>query len=274
MTDIVGRVMEIRRFPVKSMAGELLSSVAVDALGIAGDRRIAVRDLETGKVVSAKQPKHAALLGCTAQLDHDELVVTMPDGRRFGADQRSELDAALSSLLGRPVRLDAATGDDGVYESYWPEIEGVVLSDVTLDLPVAMATGKGTFVDLAALHVVANSSLERLQALAPESTISVDRFRPGILVDGGSTDTFVENDWADRTATIGSAVIAFSTVAPRCVMTTVAQGDLPRDLGVLQSLVAHNRVNADGIGAFGCLGVYAEVTVPGTISVGDDVVLD
>jgi len=46
----------------------------------------------------------------------------------------------------------------------------------------------------------------------------------------------------------------------RCVMTTLAQGDLPKDLEVLKAAVQHNQ---------GCVGVYATVIRPGTLQRGD-----
>ena len=61
--------------------------------------------------------------------------------------------------------------DDDVYESYWPEIDDVLLSDVSIDLPVAMSTAKDSFVDLAALQMVTTASLAELAALAPDSAI-------------------------------------------------------------------------------------------------------
>ena len=48
------------RYPVKSMGGERLETVTLTAAGIDGDRRWAVRDLETGKVASAKRPTTAS----------------------------------------------------------------------------------------------------------------------------------------------------------------------------------------------------------------------
>jgi uncharacterized protein len=38
------------------MAGERLEVATIDADGIDGDRRSAVRDIETGKIASAKRP--------------------------------------------------------------------------------------------------------------------------------------------------------------------------------------------------------------------------
>jgi uncharacterized protein YcbX len=58
---------------------------------------------------------------------------------------------------------------------------------------------------------------------------------------------------------------------PRCVMTTLAQDDLPKDTDVLRTLVRHNRVQVGDLGQFACAGVYAVVTAPGTVRTGDHV---
>ena len=47
-------------------------------------------------------------------------------------------------------------------------------------------------------------------------------------------------------------------------MTTLAQGDLPRDPGVLQTIARHNRFDIPGLGPSSCVGVYALVTTGGT----------
>ena len=46
----------------------------------------------------------------------------------------------------------------------------------------------------------------------------------------------------------------------RCVMATLAQGDLPRDIGILKTAAKHNQVN---------VGVYASVLTGGVIRRGD-----
>ena len=276
MGDVVGQVGEMWRYPVKSMAGERLDSVELGPLGIDGDRRYALRDVETGKVLSAKQRQIGpALLACRASLNDGELSIDV-DGTTFGLDDRDALDAALTARLGRPVRLvsDAAQGD--VYESYWPEVEGTVLSDVTIDLPVAVSTEPGTFVDLAPLHVVATSSIEHLADLLPDSVLGVGRFRPSFTVEGAGGDEagFVEDGWTGRRARVGTATVAFTTASPRCVMTTLGQPGLPGDRAILQTLARQHRLDFNGVGMFACLGLYAEVIEAGTISEGDDVILD
>jgi uncharacterized protein len=275
------RIAELWRYPVKSMAGEQLTEAKLGPLGLPGDRRFALRDLESGKIISAKQPRLAtALLGCSAryvdepgaaeQNDHGVVAVTV-GGREYDTSEPGPLNEALTQLLGRAVRIEAATTKDEVYESYWPEIDGLALSNVTTDLPIAMSTNKGTFNDLAALHLVATSSVDHLCTLLPGSVITNRRFRPNILVSNTPTSGFVENDWAMKSATIADTGISFGLASPRCVMTTVAQADLPRDPAVLQTLARENKLEFAGFGNFACLGVYAEVTQGGMIRIGDTI---
>jgi Domain of unknown function (DUF427)/MOSC domain len=59
---------------------------------------------------------------------------------------------------------------------------------------------------------------------------------------------------------------------PRCVMTTLAQDELPKDNEVLRTLARQNRLDVAG-GLYPCAGVYATVESTGTIRPGDSVSL-
>jgi uncharacterized protein YcbX len=73
----------------------------------------------------------------------------------------------------------------------------------------------------------------------------------------------VESDWVDRTLAIGDEVrLKVTGPCARCVMTTLPQGDLPRDPGILRAAAQHNEAN---------VGVYAEVKQGGLVRRGDDV---
>jgi MOSC N-terminal beta barrel domain len=52
-----GVVLTLWRYPVKSMQGEELNAFHLDDRGVLGDRALALVDVETGKVVSAKNPR-------------------------------------------------------------------------------------------------------------------------------------------------------------------------------------------------------------------------
>ena len=78
---VVGRVAAIRRYPVKSMLGEDLDAVVIDQRGVVGDRRYAVIDDETGKVVSAKRPRRwGRMYELTGRTSEGGPVVAFPDG--------------------------------------------------------------------------------------------------------------------------------------------------------------------------------------------------
>jgi uncharacterized protein YcbX len=77
---------------------------------------------------------------------------------------------------------------------------------------------------------------------------------------------FIENLWVGKELMIGEEIL-LSVTGPctRCVMTTLPQGDLPQDLGVLRTVAKYNQVYA---------GVYASVHRGGTIHRGDQVQLE
>ncbi len=108
-------VAQLWRYPVKSMQGERLPVVEVQADGLDGDRRWGVRDERTGRVLTGR--REATLLEATASLGEGaEPVIKLPDGTGLiGAGDAT--DSALSDWLGRPVRLveAAAHGDRAEY---------------------------------------------------------------------------------------------------------------------------------------------------------------
>jgi len=76
----------------------------------------------------------------------------------------------------------------------------------------------------------------------------------------------VENAWVGHTLAIGPEVrLSITGPCGRCVMTTLAQGELPRDPGILRTAAQHNRAN---------VGVYAGVTRGGVIRRGDQISLE
>lgn len=276
MSEPIGTVASLHRFPVKSMQGDQPTSVELDENGIVGDRTWALRDTETGKLVSAKRPRlWRAMLDCNATGTGNAVEVTLPGGEVYGIRDPG-LAVALEALFGRSVAVEESTGPmQGTYESDWPEIEGLTLAG-EIEFPTNL-TGEGTsFVDVGVLHLLTTSSMATVAAANGDVTIDHRRFRPSILLDTPGLDGFPENEWAGRTLTIGrgdeAVRITVGDPAPRCVMTTVAQPDLPREPGVLQTIATENRLT-NPLGTFACLGCYASVATAGTIAAGDPVTL-
>lgn len=151
------------------------------------------------------------------------------------------IDAVLSDFFGRKVRLARAAPEDFTIEQYHPELhDGEPTGDedsVTetklgsaafsqAGLPSAVPIG--AFFDVFPVSVMTTSTLDQLSALRPESRFDQRRFRMNVIV-GTHEPGFVENEWIDRWLHVGSAVRLRGVIPDaRCVMTTLAQDDLPR----------------------------------------------
>ena len=266
-----GAVAALWRYPVKSMRGEELESSEVTDRGLLGDRAYALVDIETGKVVSAKNPrKWPNMLEFRSAFVEPPLSpgampparITTPDGATIETGD-SNFDARLSALVGRPVRLSSSAGEAPRIEGYWPDFEFVESPNAFFEVKLP----PGTFFDEAVVHVLTTATLETLRSQNPRSRFELPRFRPNIVVDlADGAEGFPENDWAGRTLRIGDEVrLAISGPCPRCVMTTVSQGDLPKDPDVLRTIVQRNAGN---------VGVLASVIRGGRIRRGDAVVVD
>ncbi len=294
MAGEVGTIGALWRFPVKSMLGEQLDTTEVSTSGLPGDRAYALIDATTGKVVSAKNPRlWPNILGCRAVFleapgvgeNPPPVRITFPDGTSVTSDT-ADADIVLSDFFGRKVRLAQSAPSDFTIDQYHPDVDGLdpagnrdtmvearVGSAYFSEEGLASPVPEGAFFDLFPLSVLTTSTLERLRELAPQTRIDERRFRLNVIV--AATDSgFVENSWPGHRLRIGEVSVEVRQPDPRCVMTTLAQEDLPRETDVLRTLVRHNRIDVGGDGLFPCAGVYAVVASPGTIQCGDPVVMD
>ena len=290
----VGSVAGIRMYPVKSMGGERLEQGEFTERGLVGDRAYALIDSDTGKVASAKSVRlFPDLFGCSAvfveppQLDGElpPVRITLPDGTSVTSDSR-DVDRVLSEFFRREVTLARAAPDDFTIDQYHPDVEdadpaghrdtvveqklgSAFFAQAGLPSPVSV----GSFFDLFPVSVLTTSTLDQLTKLGPGSSFDERRFRMNVIV-GTKEAGFVENNWIGRELAIGDAVrLNIALPDPRCVMTTLAQDELPRDTEVLRALVRHNRIQVGDAGLFPCVGVYAVVQASGTLRTGDSVSL-
>jgi uncharacterized protein len=280
----LGSVVSLWRYPVKSMMGEELNATDVTHRGLLGDRAYALVDSSNEKVASAKNPrKWAKLFDFRAALAEPvrtgekipPVHVALPDGTMVTSEQ-SDTDQILSSVLGREVTLQTRepAQEEVVettlpnpwtrsYEEYWPDMEDLTYRDTITH----EAMPEGTFFDLAVIHILTTATIDRLRELYPQGRFEARRFRPNIVVEpSAGAEGFVEDEWLGKTLVIGDEVrIDITEPCPRCVMTTLAQGDLPKDPGILRTAAQHNQVN---------VGVYGAVRRGGTIGRGDSVRLE
>ena len=90
----------------------------------------------------------------------------------------------------------------------------------------------GSFFDLFPITVLTTSTLKQLSELEPKSRFDQRRFRMNIVVSTTETG-FIENDWVGHKLMIGNELrLIVAMPDPRCVMTTLAQDELPKDIDV------------------------------------------
>lgn len=247
-------VAMLSRYPFKSLQGEVLDRVELDAKGIPGDRRWALLDSSTGKTLSAK--REPRLLDAAARTTDDgRVVVTLPDGSEHETTDPA-LATAAAAWLGRPVAVAHAAESSGVYEF---NISSEDDDSPMMDIPCP----EGTFLDLAAVHILTTASLRAITASYPAGRWEPARFRPSILVESDD-EGFVEDAWIGSHVVIGGAVMEPFMPTVRCAMTTRAQLDLPRDIDIAKTV---NREHG------GSLGVYCTVVTGGPVSTGDTLTL-
>ncbi len=253
------RVLELWRYPVKSMQGERLQEADVGPLGVEGDRSHGVLALDTGTVLTAR--RSPALLHATGRREPDgSVAVRLPDGRLTrDADD-------LSDWLGRPVRLEpASTHRRPNYESdrawdrgggdwqRWGGPAGAYHDDGNVRVSLL---GTGTIARLAPASGA--GGLVSASGAGGLDQWDIRRFRPNVVLDGEDEDGLV-----GRRVRLGSAILDVVQPVPRCVMVTRPQPDgIERDLDVLRTILRERE---------GVLAVGAVVSTPGTVRVGDEI---
>lgn len=222
-------VTSLRRYPVKALGGEELSSVRLDERGLAGDRWYAV-------------------------VDADGRFAALKDTRRF-----RRRDAV--------VRYSASTTADGDVVVRCGG-EAWVVGDPALDRHLTAATGTPQRVasegsvshqDGGAVSLVGTATLAWC-AQRWGGSGDPRRLRVNIVV--ATDEPFVEETWVGRRLAIGSTVLMVTERIPRCRTVDVSQDGASPGAPWVQPLGAERDL---------CLGVYADVAVPGAIAVGEPV---
>jgi uncharacterized protein YcbX len=231
------RVVELWRYPVKSMLGERLDRAQITLGGILGDRQFALFDCETGLGLTGRRVPE--LLFASARLRADgELEMTLPDGSG-AADDR-----ALSSWLNREVTLRSTAHDAP------RQYEDTTSAEMDATSGSALFDGaNGAFHDSPRARV-------SLVSAATLGEWDPRRFRANVYLDGGGEDEYVGSR-----ALLGDALVDIGKHIGRCVMVTRPQANgVSRDLDVLRTIRDQRA---------GTLAIGATVLRAGAVAVGD-----
>jgi len=228
------KVLQLWRYPIKSVGGEQLDSAGITDLGIEGDRGWGLVDQSTGYVLTAR--REPRLLFATCRLVDGAPIASTDDGRELtSSDDWCE-------WLDRPVRLEKAGNLGGTYENPM---------DAENDADWIHWQGPP-----GAWH---DSGRSRISLVSTGSLGDWDfrRFRSNVLLEGSGEDDLIGSKVAigDVRATVVKGI-------DRCVMITRPQPGLDRDLQLLRTI---NREP----GATFCVG--AVIDESGSIGLGDQV---
>jgi hypothetical protein len=258
------RLVEIRRYPVKSLRGHSLEEATVERIGLAGDRRWMIVD-EGGKFVTQRQyPKLAQIAAVPTDrgigLRHESfgaIDVDFPDERApietvvvwrdaVAARVAALAGPYLSAFLGTPVRL-----------VYFHDV-----SARSVDPAFGRAEDRVGFADGFPLLITSTASLENLnrRLAAP---IAMDRFRANFVVEG--PPAWTEDTW--RCVRVGA--LTFRVVKPcaRCAIPTLdpLTGEKLEGNEPLRALAKFHRAVNGGL-------IFGQNVIPddfGRVSVGD-----
>ena len=232
-----GRVTELHRWPVKSMAGQPVDALNIDERGAAGDRAHALFDEFKGapRTLTVRQvPRmllwHAGYDGAdVTPQDVPFPELTAPDGRTF--DWRDpELPQALEDDLGRPVALRRDLG---------------LMQD--LDHSVLVTT---------------QATLDAV-SVALDTEIDLRRFRTNVHVVLDA-EPYAEEEWEGRELTIGDAAFRLLHPCERCVIPTRDPDSAQKWAELLRWLTRERRM---------LFGMNARPLRPARIAIGDPVSL-
>ncbi len=234
----LGRITQIFRYPVKSMAGESLDVARLGWQGIEGDRRFALRRIADKSafpfLTASKLP--GLLLYKPFRLDGngDELHPThvrTPDGKEYQL-QSDELREEISRRHGSDVEL--MNLKHGIFD----------------ESPISVIT-------LSTVHGIERESGRDLD---------LRRFRPNIVIETKTPEPFEENSWLGRTLMLGegNCAIGITLKDERCVMVNLDPDTAEKDSEVMKTIVRLNQNYA---------GVYGAVVRAGEVRVGQVVTL-
>ena len=228
------RVVSIRRYPVKSMGGESLSTVEFNERGLVGDRLYAVRDGDS-RLASGKNTKR--------MVRRDGIFAFSASTDDVHGGQGSVTIADASGPVGTP-------GD--------PALDHLLTEALGADVRVAPETDVRHFDD-GAVSIIGTATLDWC---AHELAADADprRLRVNVVIE--TTEPFQEEAWIGSSLSLGTALLTPVQRIERCRTIDLAQDGVAEPTRWLKQLGERRNLR---------LAVYCDVSRIGTVSVGDHV---
>ncbi len=223
------RLTGLHLYPLKSAAAFSAHQADVDAIGLVGDRRWMLVDVEGRAVTQREQPRLARVHAIPAPDGGLEIVATGMPALQLDVPG-PDAPVVQTELLRRSTggRL-AAPGAADWFTDFLETPCRLLHLPSQMARPVAAPWGlqhdRTAYTDGFPFLLIGEGSLTALNDRL-ERPIPMDRFRPNLVVS--DTKPFEEDEW--QRVRIGSIEFRVVKPCPRCVVTTVDQATGVRDV--------------------------------------------
>jgi len=259
------RITGISIYPIKSTAGIPIDQCAVEAQGLAMDRRWMLVD-DNGDCLTGRE--FPILTQVRAQLGNEGLRVTAPGMSELPVPFPTNTASAMSVTVWDDS-CRALSADDAV-DDWFATLLGarcrlVFMGDTRIravDSEFGRPADRVSFADGYPLLLISQASLDDLNTRLPQA-VGMRRFRPNLVVAGCAA--YEEDRW--RTIRVGETQFEGVKNCARCVFTTIdpANGEKHPRQEPLRTLGGYRRTPDGGV-------LFGQNLIPrtlGTIRVGD-----
>jgi uncharacterized protein YcbX len=255
------RVTCLSTTPIKGLALHHPPEVELISTGAVGDRDFFLVD-EHGVLASVTRLGELVRLRAEYDRDAGRLAIASDGGDRWEEGVRLG-DTIVCDFYGQ--RRVPARRVLGPWDAIFSELAGIRLT-----LVQAAEPGDGS--DIHAVTLVGEGSLAELARRGGVDEIDPRRFR--MLIRFSPTEAHVEDTWAGRTVSVGTALLRVGGPVPRCAATTRDPDHGRRDLPVVSMIQSYRGTQPNEFGEGVNFGVYADVVRPGRVRTGDRLILE
>lgn len=252
-------LVRISMTPLKGTLIQTPSEVGLTERGIPGNRSFYLVD-QRGKLLSGRELPQLVQIRATYDVDREHLVLRMPDGTEItgAADRLGEEET--TDFWGRPVRAAVVDGP----------FADALSAFCSTHLRLLRCLQDSDAVDDEPLTLLSTESVRDLAVRGGyDGELDARRFRMNLEIDG--CEPYEEETWGGRFLRVGDATIRIGEQVPRCVFVTKHPETGEKDWNTLRHIAQLRPRIPDGGGL--PFGVYASVSEPANVRVGDEVVL-